>query len=480
MECKIISRARVIQEINNMQLDISGLSETFWKGVGDFTTSIPMVAENYRIQGRLHNIIIIQVYAPTTDSDDTEAKDFYGEITASVRANAKSRGKIIISGDFNAKVGRDKVGNVVGPCGLGNQVDYILVSTRYRNTIRNAKTRQNSDCGSDHNPVVIITNTRLKKIQRKPRVKRWDIEKLQRMKEQFKSECENKVSQFGQTETSDELWREVKATIEEAAENTCGKTVPHKKKQWMTADILQKMETRRQLKADGAQIEYKQLKREIQRECREAKEHHFEKQCKELEYLDNINSNKLHKKLKDMKEKMPNTVSSVEVESVINNLSNNKSPGDDNIPAEFLKQHGTTEYYDKAVTKATQCSDFGTTSLISHASKILLKIILVRISPLIERQLDESQLGFRSGRGTRDAIFMLRILAERTIEKQKNLYLSYIDYTKAFDRINHAKLLEVMEKANIPAWEKPDQQSVLEPVGHCENICRSLEQTEDS
>ncbi|XP_047497081.1 craniofacial development protein 2-like [Penaeus chinensis] len=231
--------------MNNTQLDILGISETFWKGVGNFTASIPIVAENYRvifsggdvsrrgvalilteraqkalmycnttrtmlikIQDRLHNTIIIQVYAPTTDSDDT-AEDFYEDITASICANAKSRDKIIISDDVNAKVGRDKVGNVVGPFGLGvrndrgdnliefaqrhklfvantwfekrerarhtwtapnstvkNQVNYILVSTRYRNSVRNAKTRQNADCGSDHNPIVIITNTRLKQIQR--------------------------------------------------------------------------------------------------------------------------------------------------------------------------------------------------------------------------------------------------------------------------------------------------------------------------
>ncbi|XP_047491220.1 uncharacterized protein LOC125040612 [Penaeus chinensis] len=149
----------------------------------------------------------------------------------------------------------------------------------------------------------------------------------------------------------------------------------------------------------------------------------------------------------------PPAISCVEVESVINSLSNNKSPGDDNIPAEFLKQLGPTgvnimrklvskiyhrgEWPEDSLlsTKATQCSDFRTISLI-------------------EKQLDESQLGFRSGRGTRDAIFMLRIMAGRLIEKQKNLYLCFIDYTKAFDRVNHAKLLEVIEKANIPAHER--------------------------
>lgn len=71
------------------------------------------------------------------------------------------------------------------------------------------------------------------------------------------------------------------------------------------------------------------------------------------------------------------------------------------------------------VNKAKNCGDFRTISLICHASKILLHIIKNRITPIVEASISESQLGFRSGRGTRDGLFILRTINERMIERQK-------------------------------------------------------------
>jgi Reverse transcriptase (RNA-dependent DNA polymerase) len=64
-------------------------------------------------------------------------------------------------------------------------------------------------------------------------------------------------------------------------------------------------------------------------------------------------------------------------------------------------------------SKAQQCADFRTISLISHVSKIMLHLIKERITPIIHKHLAESQMGFRKGKGTRDAIFQLRMMAER-------------------------------------------------------------------
>jgi len=117
--------------------------------------------------------------------------------------------------------------------------------------------------------------------------------------------------------------------------------------------------------------------------------------------------------------------------------------------------------------RAQECSDFRTIALISHASKILLHLIKRRITPIIERQLSDSQMGFRKGKGTRDAIFQLRMISERLMQmntekikdgkklkKGKKLFLCFVDYQKAFDRVKHEKLLEVMEKAGIPELER--------------------------
>src|SRR3989441_4249373 len=121
------------------------------------------------------------------------------------------------------------------------------------------------------------------------------------------------------------------------------------------------------------------------------------------------------------------------------------------------------------VSKAQECSDFRTIALISHASKVLLHVIKRRITPIIERQLGDSQMGFRKEKGTRDAIFQLRMISGRItqmnrekvmqgkkkkIMKKKKIYLCFVDYQKAFDRVRHDKLAEVMVKAGIPDLER--------------------------
>src|SRR5206468_11580815 len=65
------------------------------------------------------------------------------------------------------------------------------------------------------------------------------------------------------------------------------------------------------------------------------------------------------------------------------------------------------------VGRAQECNDFRTIALISHASTVLLHLIKRRITPIIERQLGGSQMGFRKGKDTRGAIFQLRIISER-------------------------------------------------------------------
>ncbi|GFS27970.1 endonuclease-reverse transcriptase [Elysia marginata] len=77
-----------------------------------------------------------------------------------------------------------------------------------------------------------------------------------------------------------------------------------------------------------------------------------------------------------------------------------------------------------------------------------------RISPIIDKHLDDTQLGFRKGKGTRDGIFLLRNTCERMMDCQKDLNLCFIVYAKAFDRVNHEKLIEALAKAGIPSHER--------------------------
>ena len=108
-------------------------------------------------------------------------------------------------------------------------------------------------------------------------------------------------------------------------------------------------------------------------------------------------------------------------------------------------------------SKAVRCEDHRTGcvtyEILCHTAKIVLNLIKNRIAPIIEQQLSDSQYGFRAGRGTRDAICQLRIMVERCLEMQKTLYICFIDYTKAFDRVKHDLLFEILSKARVPDKE---------------------------
>ena len=81
---------------------------------------------------------------------------------------------------------------------------------------------------------------------------------------------------------------------------------------------------------------------------------------------------------------------------------------------------------------AKECSNCHTIALISHASKVMLKILQARLQQYVNHELPDVQAGFRKGRGTRDQIANIRWIMEKGREFQKNMYFCFIDYTKAF------------------------------------------------
>ena len=101
------------------------------------------------------------------------------------------------------------------------------------------------------------------------------------------------------------------------------------------------------------------------------------------------------------------------------------------------------------VNGTLDCGKHRTISIMSQITKIILKVILKRIRRKIRREVSEEQCGFMEGKGTSNAIFILRMIVERTIEKQRDLYLCFIDYEKAFDRVKHTHLMEILENIGI-------------------------------
>ena len=101
-------------------------------------------------------------------------------------------------------------------------------------------------------------------------------------------------------------------------------------------------------------------------------------------------------------------------------------------------------------SNAKECSNYRTIALISHTSKVMLKILQARLQQYMNRELPEVQAGFRKGRGTRDQIANICLIMERGREFQKTIYFCFIDYAKAFDCVDQNKLWKIPKEMGIP------------------------------
>ena len=96
------------------------------------------------------------------------------------------------------------------------------------------------------------------------------------------------------------------------------------------------------------------------------------------------------------------------------------------------------------------CSNYCTIVLISHTSKVMLKILHARLRQYMNQELPAVQAEFRKGRGTRDQIANIRWIMEKAREFQKNIYFCFIDYAKAFDCVDHNILRKILKEMAIP------------------------------
>ena len=97
-----------------------------------------------------------------------------------------------------------------------------------------------------------------------------------------------------------------------------------------------------------------------------------------------------------------------------------------------------------------ECSNYRTIALISHTSKIMLKIIQPRLQQDVNCELTDVQAGFIKGRGTKDQIANIHWIIKKAREFQRNIYFYFIDYTKAFDYVDHNKLCKILQEMGIP------------------------------
>ena len=99
---------------------------------------------------------------------------------------------------------------------------------------------------------------------------------------------------------------------------------------------------------------------------------------------------------------------------------------------------------------AKEYSNYLTIALISHASKVMLKILQARLQQYVNHELPDVQAGFRKGRGTRDQIANIRRIMETAREFEKDIYFCFIDYAKAFDCVDHNKMWTILKEMGIP------------------------------
>ena len=109
---------------------------------------------------------------------------------------------------------------------------------------------------------------------------------------------------------------------------------------------------------------------------------------------------------------------------------------------------------------AKEYSNYRTIAIISHAIKVMLKILQARLQQYMNQELPDVQVGFRKGRGIRDQIANIHWIMEKARKFQKNIYFCFIDYAKAFNCVDHNTLENSERDGNSRPPDLPLEKSV--------------------
>ena len=127
------------------------------------------------------------------------------------------------------------------------------------------------------------------------------------------------------------------------------------------------------------------------------------------------------------------------------------------IDATCTSKFGNSQHWKRSVFipipkkgNVEECSNYHTIALISHASKVMLKILQARLQWYMNCILPDVQAGFRNGRGIRGQIANILWIIKKATELQKNIYFCFIEYAKAFDCVDHNKLWKTPKEMGIP------------------------------
>ena len=201
-----------------------------------------------------------------------------------------------------------------------------------------------------------------------------------------------------------------------------------------------------------------------------------------------------------------------EIAAAMKKMKNRKSPGTDGIMIEML--NATEEFAIEKITKlankiyntgyipeemkksvfvvlpkkpgTVECTEHRTISLMSQVTKIILRVLLNRARNKIKEVVSEVQYGFGSGKGTRNAIFVTRMISERAIEMQRDLFKCFVDYSKAFDCLQHEDLVEELDEIGLDTkdirlirnlyWDQKATVKIDNHLSKWIQICRGVRQ----
>src|SRR6218665_3303380 len=315
----------------------------------------------------------------------------------------------------------------------------------------------------------------LKFIRKKKAVmKRWDREKLKTKSKELSDKIEEHLEER-ELMSTEERWNRLKKVVKEAAVETVGYQMGSApRKPWVTTGMLQELE---ELQAKGRHdTVYAKTKtltrkpggnRDIAIKDRSGKllQDPVEVRTRWKEYIEELykgvdNSHDYKEEEPQSEDDMGPDFLKDEILAAIGEIKNNKAEGIDNIPIEMLKTFGEKamkelvqlckEIYNTGVwpeeflqtvmvtlkkkTNAMTCEDHRTISLLTHASKIVLRVLTKRLQSRAERDncIGEDQYGFRKGKGTRDAIGALRVMTERSLQHGQNIDVCFCRLRKGF------------------------------------------------
>ena len=565
--------------------------ESLPRGISDrlMVLRIPIAKKSY--------VTFISAYAPTMTNPDDVKDQFYSDLDSAI-SSVPPADKLILLGDFNARVGTNSSAwpGIIGPHGVGNcnsngllllqkcamhslsitntnfclpvrnrtswmhprskhwhLIDFIIVRQRDRHEVRVTKSMCGADCGTDHRLIVSKLNVELRQHRRpqgKAPPKRLNIANLGSLSTQEKLASEMKAKLEGlsldpqNVETS---WNLLWTNVYACAEENVG--FPNRKHQdWFDAnnvEIVQLIQERNQLAQAHASDPASEPKANALRNCksclqrglRHMHDSYLEERVKESQmYADTNNIRLFYESLKaiygpqtsgtapllssdgstritdtndilkrwaehfdsvlnrpsnintESIDQLPQTPINftldslptvVETQTAIKQLSKNKSPGEDSIPAEVYVYGGDSlveklvelfviihnheelpqQFKDPVIVHLYKnkgdrqsCDNHRGVSLLSIAGKILARILLNRLLDHLSANhlLPESQCGFRKERGTVDMVFAVRQIQEKCIEQNMNLYMTFVDLTKAFDTVCREGLWRILAKFGCP------------------------------